>query len=166
MKITNVTLTAMALLTPYLFAEEKPKDEHTGHDHDDHSEKSHDHAEKIVGPNEGRILTTTEPHAEFFVTPDRKVKITFIDTDGNTLPLNGQSVSAIGGDRAAPTRMSFEKEGEALVSDKPLPEGKNIPIILQIKPASEADNITEKFNVDFSDCPTCEHPEYACTCAH
>lgn len=163
MKITSVTLTAMALLTPYLFAEQKG---HEGHDHDDHSEKTHADVAKLVGPNEGRILTSTEPHAEFFVTPERRVKITFIDGNGKALPLDGQTVSAIGGDRAAPTRMIFAKDGESLVSDKPLPEGKLVPIILQIKTAPDADNVTEKFNVDFSDCPTCEHTEYACTCGH
>ena len=166
MKITNVTLTAMALLTPYLFAQEKPAEDHTGHDHDDHSEKTHDHVKAIAGPNEGRILTSTEPHAEFFVTPERKVKITFIDEDGKTLPLDGQTASAIGGDRAAPTRMVFAKDGESLISDKALPEGKMIPIVLQIKPAPDADNVTEKFNIDFADCSTCKHLEYACTCEH
>lgn len=163
MKITSVTLTAMALLTPYLFAEQKG---HEGHDHDDHSEKAHDHVKGMAGPNEGRILTSTEPHVEFFITPERKVMITFIDGNGKALPLDGQTVSAIGGDRAAPTRMIFAKDGESLVSDKPLPEGKLVPIVLQIKTAPDADNVTEKFNVDFSDCPTCEHTEYACTCGH
>lgn len=162
MKITNVTLTAMALLTPYLFAEKG----HEGHDHSDHSEGSHDHAKKIAGPNKGRILTSTEPHAEFFVTPERKVKITFVDEDGKVLPINGQTVSAIGGDRAAPTRMVFKKDGNSLVSDKALPEGKLVPIIIQIKPAPDSDNVTEKFNVDFSDCSSCKHLEYACICDH
>lgn len=162
-KITSVTLTAMALLTPYLFAQENG---HEGHDHDDHSEKAHDNVKQMAGPNEGRILTSTEPHVEFFVTPERKVKITFLDQDGKVLPLEGQTVSAIGGDRSSPTRMVFAKEGESFVSDKALPEGKLVPIILQIKTAPDADNVTEKFNVDFSDCPTCKHVEYACTCEH
>ena len=163
MKITSVTLTAMALLTPYLFAEQKGQE---SNDRDDHSEKTHDEAKEMAGPNEGRILTSTEPHSEFFVTPERKVKITFIDGNGKALPLDGQTVSAIGGDRSAPTRMVFVKDGDSLLSDKPLPEGKLVPIILQIRTAPDADNVTEKFNVDFSDCPTCEHTEYACTCGH
>ncbi len=163
MKITNVTLTAMALLTPYLFAEQKG---HEGHDHDDHSEKTHKDVETLAGPNEGRILTSTEPHAEFFVTPERKVKITFLDEEGKTVSPEQATISAIGGDRTAPTRMTFARDGDSFISDKPLPEGKNIPIILQIKVAPDADNVTEKFNVDFSDCPTCKHPEYACTCDH
>ena len=163
MKITNVTLTALALLTPYLFAEES----HEGHNHDDHSEKSHDHAKHIAGPNEGRIITATEPHVEFFVEKDRKIRITFLDAEHKAIaPAEGQLVSAIGGDRTSPTRMKFAVDGDSVISDQPLPEGKLVPIILQIKTAADADNVTEKFNVDFSDCSSCVHPEYACTCAH
>ena len=49
MKITNVTLTAMALLTPFLFAEKG----HEGHDHDNHSDATHTHVKNIAGPNGG-----------------------------------------------------------------------------------------------------------------
>ena len=163
MKITNVTLTAMALLTPFLFAEEKG---HEGHDHTDHGDKTHGHVAKMAGPNEGRIFVSTEPHTEFFVTPERKIKITFLDENNKAITPTDQTVSAIGGDRANPTRMVFAIEGEAMVSDKPLPEGKRIPLILQIKTAAEGDFVTEKFTVDLSNCPTCEHQEYACTCDH
>jgi hypothetical protein len=163
MKTTNVTLTAMALLTPFLFAEEKG---HEGHDHDDHSEKTHADVATITGPNEGRILTSTEPHAEFFITPERKVKITFVDGNGKAISPEEATISAIGGSRSAPTRMTFAKDGDSFISDKALPEGKLVPIILQIKVAPDADNVTEKFSVDFADCPTCKHLEYACTCGH
>lgn len=163
MKITNVTLTAVALLTPFLFAEDKG---HEGHDHDNHSEKAHEHAQEIAGPNEGRIITSTEPHAEFFVMEDRKVKITFIDENGKAIAPGDQTISAIGGDRSDPTRMVFTKDGDAFISDKPVPEGMNVPIILQIRAAADADNVTEKFNINFAECPTCEHLEYACICAH
>lgn len=104
---------------------------------------------------------------EFFVTEDRKVRITFLDKDHKAVtPPEGQAVSAIGGDRTNPTRMKFTVDGDSVISDLPLPEAKMVPIILQIKTAADADNVTEKFNVDFSDCPSCVHPEYACTCAH
>lgn len=162
MKITNVTLTAMALLTPFLFAEKG----HEGHDHDNHDETTHADVATMAGPNNGRILTSTEPHAEFFVTKERKVKITFIDAKGKAIAPGDQTVSAIGGDRTAPTRMVFSKDGDSFVSDKPLPEGNNIPFILQVKTTADGDNVTEKFNVNLSECPTCEHPEYACTCEH
>ena len=42
----------------------------------------------------------------------------------------------------------------------------DVPLILQVKPAADADNVTERFNVNLADCPTCEHREYACVCEH
>lgn len=163
MKITSVTLTAVALLTPFLFAAEKA---HEGHDHDDHSEKSHDHAKKIAGPNGGRILTGTEPHAEFFVMPDRRVKVTFIDPDGKAITPGVEVISAVSGKTPATVPMEFLKEGDAFVSDKPLPEGEAVPIVLQIKIAPDADNVTEEFDVALSECAECTHLTYACTCGH
>lgn len=165
---TTIAITA-ALLTPWLFAQDKaPKDDHAGHDHSDHSEEAHAEVETLEGPNKGRIITSTEPHLEFFVTPDRKILLTFLDEKNMPIALEAPVVSAIGGERANPTRMTFVESGEggALLSDVSLPEGKNIPIILQIKTAPDADNVTEKFNINLTKCPTCVHLEYACVCDH
>ncbi|MEP5506476.1 MAG: hypothetical protein ABJZ54_10495 [Luteolibacter sp.] len=169
MKITTVTLTAMALLTPWIFAEDNATEKsHEGHDHADHSEETHADVKTIEGPNKGRIITSTEPHVEFFVTADRKILLTFLDDENRPVAVEAPVVSAIGGERANPTRMTFEASGEggALLSDVALPEGNDIPIILQIKTAPDADNVTEKFNINLANCPTCAHPEYACTCDH
>ena len=140
------------------------------HDHDhkegEAKEHAHEHGKKEAGPNGGRIVTATEPHFEFFVTPERKVKITFLGEDGKPVALKGQSVTAIGGERAKPTKLAFAKDGESLVSDKPLPEGKELPIVLQVKMTPDAKTVTEKFNVNLADCPTCEFKEYACICEH
>lgn len=163
---TTIALTADLLAFAHpAFAEE---DAHKDHDHADHSEETHADVKTIEGPNKGRIITATEPHVEFFVTEDRKILLTFLDNDNKPVVLEAPVVSAIGGERAAPTRMTFAASGEGgvLISDVALPEGDDIPIILQIKTAPDADNVTEKFTIDFSGCPTCVHPEYACTCAH
>ena len=156
-KLSILLATLCVAMSPALRAED-------GHDHADH--EGHEHAEKLVGPNEGRIITSVEPHIEFFVMPDRKVKITFIDDDGKVSPLKEQKVSGIGGDRSKPTRLAFAKDGESLVSDKPLPEGKMIPLILTVKVTPDAKSVNEKFTVNLADCPTCKHAEYACTCDH
>lgn len=140
-------------------------DEHK-HKEGDKTEHAHEHAKKEAGPNGGRIVTATEPHFEFFVTPERKVKITFLGADGKAIALKDQSVTAIGGDRAKPTKLAFAKDGESLLSDKPLPEGNEMPIVLQVKMDKEAKTVTEKFNVNLGKCPTCEHAEYACICEH
>lgn len=140
-------------------------DEHE-HKEGDKKEHAHEHAKKEAGPNGGRIVTATTPHFEFFVMDGGKVKITFLGEDGKAIALKDQSVTAVGGDRAKPTKLAFAKDGESLVSDKPLPEGKEIPIVLQVKMDKEAKTVTEKFNVNLAACPECKLKEYACICEH
>lgn len=130
------------------------------------AEEGHDHAHKIAGPNGGRVITSVEPHLEFFVTKERKVKITAVDDEGKAIDLGEQSVRLTGGSRSNPTRMTFEKDGNSLVSDKAFPEGNHLPVILQITPAPDAKAVIERFNLNLDDCPGCEHLEYACTCDH
>lgn len=133
-------------------AEEDPHHDHSGHAH--------------AGPNGGRILHSVEPHLEFLVLEDRKIQLTFLDDHGKAVPASGQVVTAIGGDRSNPTRMNFSVENGTLISDLPLPEGENLPIVLQIKPAPDAEMVLERFNVNLAQCPTCEFKEYACICEH
>jgi hypothetical protein len=123
-------------------------------------------AEKIKAPNGGRIIDTVEPHAEFLVTKDKKVEIRFLDDGGKVVAPAAQTVTVTMGDRSAPTKLAFTKDGDKLVSDKTIPEGKELPVVVQIKTTADAKSVTEKFNLNLADCPTCEHPEYACTCAH
>lgn len=157
MKPTLLLAALCLILSPALRAEEEK-----GHDAKEHAE----HAKKSAGPNGGRVVTATEPHFEFFVLPDGKVKITFLGEDGKATALKDQTVTAVGGDRAKPTKLAFAKDGESLVSDKPLPEGKMVPIVVMVKVTADAKTVTEKFTVNLADCPTCEHKEYACTCEH
>jgi hypothetical protein len=72
----------------------------------------------------------------------------------------------MGADRAAPTKLTFAKDGDSLLSDKPLPEGKELPIVVQVKVTPDAKTVTEKFTVNMATCPECKHAEYACTCDH
>lgn len=150
------------------FAEEKQAQaDHKEHaaDHKDHKDGDHE-AKKIAGPNGGRVLTGVEPHLEFFVTENRTVKITAVDDAGKAVALGEQSVTVTGGSRSNPTRMSFTKDGDSLVSDKAFPEGNNLPVVVQIKAKPDAKTVIEKFSLNLSDCSGCKHPEYACTCAH
>lgn len=130
------------------------------------AEEKHDHAHKEAGPNGGRIVTAMEPHFEFLVMPDRTLKITFLGEDGKPVAMKEQSITAIGGDRANPTKFAFARNGESLVSDKPLPEGTMIPIVIQVKLSPDAKTVTVKFTVNLANCTTCQHQEYACICGH
>ena len=145
--------------------------DHSGHGHDDHA--GHDHGpakseahEKKGGPNGGRLITTVEPHLEFVVTPERFAQITFIGHDGTVIPVADQVVSAIGGDRSAPTKIEFVESKGTLISKNALPEMKNMPIILQVKATPEAKTVREKFYLNMNECPSCDFKEYSCVCGH
>jgi hypothetical protein len=149
MKISILTfITAMVLALPALGAED------------------HTHEKKEAGPNGGRVLTAIHPHAEFFVTADRKVRITFLGEDGKAIAPAAQTVTVTAGERSAPTKLTFIKSGEALVSEQPLPGGKDFPTVVQIKDTPEAKAVAEKFNLNLSPCPGCKLAEYACICSH
>jgi hypothetical protein len=123
-------------------------------------------AEKIKAPNGGRIIDAVEPHAEFLITAEKKVEIRFLDDAGKVVAPAAQTVTVIMGERANPTKLAFTKDGDKLVSDKAIPEGKELPVVIQIKTSPEAKSVTEKFNLNLAKCPTCSNAEYACTCAH
>ncbi len=129
-------------------------------------EHGHADTKKIAGPNGGRILTGLEPRAEFFVAANRKVQITFLGADGKAIAPAEEVVTVTAGERSAPTKLTFAKSGNALLSDVALPAGDEVPTVVQIKPTPEAKTVTEKFNVDLSTCSACNHAEYACTCGH
>lgn len=135
-------------------AAEKGKDKH-----------DHEHAAK-AGPTGGKLITEVEPHVEFFVTKDKKIEIRFVDDDNKVVAPGEQTVSVIMGDRSAPTKLAFTKDGNKLVSDKAIPEGNDLPTVVQIKAKPDAKSVTEKFNLNLNDCPTCKNKEYACTCEH
>ena len=128
------------------------------------AEPHQDHGRKIDGPNGGRVITTVEPHLEFFVTADRKVRITALDEEGRTVDVRADAVRLIGVDRMNPTRMTFRKDGKSLISDKAFPEGNRFPVVLQIKFGPDDGTVYEKFMLNLDDCAECKHKEYACVC--
>jgi hypothetical protein len=144
---------------------EHAEDEHAEHEHATHG---HEKAELIKTPNGGRLIQILDSYVEFWVTSDRFVQITFMDTSGQIVPATDQEVALIGGDRAAPTVLEFVKKGYVLLSNAPLPEMKSMPIILQLKISveSERKTIRERFHLNMNNCPSCEYLEYACICVH
>lgn len=153
---TLLTLAALAF-SPAIQAAEKHD-----HDHGDHK-----HEKKEAGPNGGRVLHSIEPHLEFLITADRKIRLTPLGEDNKPVALKDQSATATGGDRSNPTKFTFVKDGETLLSEQPLPAGNdNPPLILQIKLNADSKAVTERFSVNLANCGSCEHKEYACTCSH
>lgn len=127
----------------------------------------HTHAAKITGPNKGRILTELEPHAELFVTTERRVRLTFVDDSGKpvSVPANF-SAKLITGERSAPVTLNFAADGDTLLSTAPLPEGQNLPVIVRAKPDAAAETVTIRFQLNLAQCGECDRPEYACSCGH
>jgi hypothetical protein len=139
----------------------------------DHGADGHSHgpAKKLVGPNQGRVLTQLEPHAELFVTAERKVRLTFVDEAGTPVPVPaGLRATLITGERSAPVTLTFGADGEgaagSLLTTAALPEGKRFPVVLRVKPSAEAEVVTVRVHLDLSTCRECSKPEYACACAH
>ncbi|WP_395745524.1 hypothetical protein [Prosthecobacter sp.] len=130
------------------------------------ADDKHDHEKIKAGPTGGRLITEVEPYAEFFVNKENKVEIRFINDDNKVVAPGSQVVSVTLGDRSAPTKLSFTKEGDKLISDKAIPAGNDHPTVVQIRAKEGAKAVNEKFNLNLEQCPTCKNKEYACTCAH
>jgi hypothetical protein len=156
-------LILLALIgTPLAFAEEKhdhdhdhskeSKEEHAKHDHDhEHEdEEGHEHAEK--GPNGGHLVESKGGFTlEVVVDKERKARIVFLDKDKKTLPIKAQTISGTSGERSAPVKLAFAKGKDAdanvLISDKALPAGAHVPMILVVKTAADAKAVTERFEL-------------------
>jgi hypothetical protein len=123
-------------------------------------------AAEFKAPNKGRIIESVEPHAEFVVTKDKKIEIRFLDATGKVTAPAAQTASVVMGDRSAPTKLAFTKDGDKLVSDKVVAEGESLPVVLTLKTTPDAKAVTEKFNLNLAICPECKLAEYACTCDH
>ncbi len=125
-----------------------------------------DSGKKVAGPNGGRLITSINPHAEFYLTADRKVQITFVGDDGKTVAPAQQVITVITGDRSAPVKLTFEASGPSLLSEQMIPEGNNFPVVMQMKATPDDKTVIEKFTLNTSECPGCSLLEYACTCGH
>ncbi len=160
MKLRNLLLLLPTLLSLSVFslADENPVIDAHGHEHE--------HEEKIAGPNGGRVVTSVEPHYELLVLEDRRLKITFLSDEGAAIAPGAATVVGTGGDRSKPTRFVFTEKDGSLISDAALPEGNEISLILQVKVTPDAKSVAERITMNLATCEKCEHPEYACVCAH
>jgi hypothetical protein len=138
----TITLTAMLALltaTPCIRAAED-------HHHDHH------HDEIAKGPHGGQIVDSKEGFSfEVVVDEKRMARIVFLDKAHKPAALDGQSITGIAGERSAPVKLVFARGGgedaNVLVSDKPLPAGAHVPMILVIKTAPDSKAVTERFEL-------------------
>jgi hypothetical protein len=117
------------------------------HDHD------HEHEEHVTqGPNGGHVIESKAGFSfEVTVDKERKARIVFLDKDNKATALAEQSITGIAGERSAPVKLSFakgkDKDANVLISDKALPEGAHVQMILTIKIAPDAKAVTERFEL-------------------
>ncbi|MFM2199850.1 MAG: hypothetical protein RLZZ505_3282 [Verrucomicrobiota bacterium] len=130
------------LVAPFAFAA-------GDHDH----EEEHKHEENVnQGPNGGHVIQSKAGFSiEVTVDKDRKARIVFLDKDLKAVALGEQTITGIAGERSAPVKLTFAKgtgkDADVLVSDKALPAGEHIPMILTIKTAPDAKGATERFEL-------------------
>ena len=127
---------------------------------------SHAHEKNEAGPNKGRLITSVTPHAEFFVTAERKIQITFVGEDGKPVAPAAQVVTVTAGDRSAPTKLTFTQTGNVLLSDAALPGGNKFPTVVQIKTTPDSKPTYARFTLNTAICGECKNAEYACVCGH
>lgn len=148
MKLKPLILLAL-LGSPLAFAEDK-------HDHDKETKEEHaehEHEENVTkGPNGGHVIESKGGFAiEVTVDKERKARIVFLDKELKAVALAEQAITGIAGERSAPTKLVFAKGKDAdanvLVSDKPLPAGAHVAMILSIKATPDAKAVTERFEL-------------------
>lgn len=158
MKNTRLLILLALLGTPVAFADDKhdhgkeSKEEHAGHDHD-HEDDDHGHDEKAKkGPNGGLVVESKAGFSfEVVVDKDRKARVVFLDKDLKAVELEERSINGTAGERSNPVKLAFEKgkapDENVLISDKALPAGAHVPLLLVIKPTPDAKAVTERFEL-------------------
>lgn len=116
-----------------------------------------------LGPNGGRILEFSKDetmHGELTVKGD-KFHIAVLDKDMKPVTINEQTLTAVTGDRAAPQKLTVEKNAKGFV----------IPVvkagewlILQYKNTTEAKAITARLEYNTAICEECSNAEWLCKC--
>jgi hypothetical protein len=138
------------ILTPLAFAAD---DHDHGHDHGhDHKPKVDDHSKIQKGPNGGFVVKSKADFAfEVSVDKERKARIVFLDKEFKAAAVGEQTITGIAGERSAPVQLTFAKgknaDANVLISDKALPAGDHIAIILTITTAPDAKAVTERFEL-------------------
>lgn len=123
------------------------------------------HAEKITaGPKGGRLLDSTPLKAEFFVTAERHVEITFYDDHANPILPGGQVVTVTVEPASGRTPLQMEKTAAGFLSKTPLPAGVPYRVVVQVRATPEAKPQNFRLDLNLDTCGECQHKEYACIC--
>jgi hypothetical protein len=123
------------------------------------------HADQAAGgPKGGRLLATQPLKAEFFVTTDRKVAITFYDAGLKLAAPGTQTVAVTAEPASGRTPLELEKTDTGFVSKAALPGGEPYRVVVQVRAAPDAKPQNFRIDLNLATCGECQRAEYACTC--
>jgi hypothetical protein len=123
------------------------------------------HAEKIIGgPKGGRLLEVENQKAEFFITPDKKVEITFYDAGLKPMGPGEHVVAVTAEPKSGKAKVELEKTATGFISQSPLPEGAPYRVVVQLRAKPDAKPQNFRVDLDLQTCDGCKRGEYACTC--
>lgn len=122
-------------------------------------------AEKIIGgPKGGRILEVDGQKAEFFVTKDKKVEITFYDSAMKPVAPAEQVVAVTAEPKSGRAKVELEKTATGFISKTTLPEGTPYRVVVQMRAKPDGKQQNFRVDLDLENCGECKRAEYACTC--
>lgn len=122
-------------------------------------------AEKhVAGPKGGRLLESEPNKAEFFVTSDRKVEITFYDAALKPVDPGTQVVSVTAEPASGKAKLDLEKTATGFVSKAALPAGEPYRVVVQTRASADAKPKNFRVDLNLANCGGCSKAEYACTC--
>lgn len=117
-----------------------------------------------AGPKGGRMLIADAIRAEFFVTAERRVEITFQDTAGKIVPPGPASVTVTAETTSGRVNLPLALKDATLISTEPLPAGEPYRVVVQVRPSAGARPNNFRIELNLHECGECQHAEYACTC--
>lgn len=148
LKLTTTLLLALFASPLAVSAEEHDHGKESKEEHADHENE-----EKVTkGPNGGHVIQSKAGFSlEVTVDKERKARIVFLDKELKATALASQSLTGIAGERSSPVKLAFAKGKDAdanvLISDKALPAGAHVALVLVIKTTPDAKAVTERFEL-------------------
>ncbi len=121
-------------------------------------------ADVKAGPKGGRLLET-EPHAaEFLVTAERHVEITFYDAAQQPVSPGDQVVTVIAEAPRGRETVAMDPTATGFVSETPLPAGEPYRVVVQMRASPDSRPRNFRIDLNLAACAECGYREYACTC--
>jgi hypothetical protein len=125
-------------------------------------------AEKATaGPRGGRLLDATPQRAEFFVTKERRLEITFLDAARRPVAPGEREVLVTAELPAGRTPIALAKTATGFASSAPCPaaaESARVVVQIREKPGARPQNF--RLDLKLETCGECKLAEYACICSH